>query len=95
MFAALLTILQCTWPPDDPVQRRKNRPRKPRTHSVAEPPPKSRKFKLPFHAPETFVSSLPIIGSLKGKEREIDLVPHHLRAEMMMDPCVPHVPTES
>lgn len=37
------------------------------------------------------MSSLPIIGSLKGKEREIDLVPHHLRAEMMMDPCVSHV----
>jgi hypothetical protein len=80
---------QCTWPPDDPVQRRKNRPRKQRTHSVSEP---KRRFKLPFHAPEAFVSSLPPLGSVKGKEREAELVPESLRAEMMMDPCVSHPP---
>ncbi|BEI89634.1 uncharacterized protein CcaverHIS019_0209960 [Cutaneotrichosporon cavernicola] len=76
---------ECTWPPDDPVQRRKNRPRKPRTHTVSEPP--KRRFKLPFHAPETFVSSLPTtVSSLKGKERQVELIPDILRAEMMMDP---------
>lgn len=77
---------QCTWPPDDPVQRRKNRPRKQRTHSVAEPP--KRRFKLPFHAPETFVSALPSMALAKGKEREVELIPDTLRAEMMMDPYV-------
>ncbi|TXT16085.1 hypothetical protein VHUM_00588 [Vanrija humicola] len=75
---------ECTWPPDDPVQRRKNRPRKPRTHSVSEQP--KRRFKLNFHAPEAFVSSLTPLGSVKGKEREVELVPDHVRAQMMMDP---------
>ncbi|RSH82661.1 uncharacterized protein EHS24_007655 [Apiotrichum porosum] len=76
---------ECTWPPDDPVQRRKNRPRKQRSHSVAGGEPK-RRFKLPFSAPDSFVSSLPPLGSVKGKEREVELVPEPLRAEMMMDP---------
>lgn len=68
------------------MQRRKNRPRKPRTQSVVEPP--KRRFKLPFLAPETFVSSLQPLDSLKRNEHEAALVPHQLRAEMMMDPWV-------
>lgn len=41
------------------------------------------------------MSSLPSISSVKGKEREVELIPDSLRAEMMMDPYVAQIMTSS
>ncbi|KAL7420565.1 hypothetical protein Q5752_004516 [Cryptotrichosporon argae] len=126
----------CEWPPDDPLVRRKNRPRKPllsllpapaaaATSAPAwpsasdfasawspaassagtplkrpapehdAPAERKRTFRLAFHAPDSFVSSLAPVAPIRERDLIEQLVPDQRRAEMMMDPTFlhPYFPT--